>query len=158
MFTLVINYNLEVHLKWIFPSKIEISRGIAYCNSNTALFVSLWIPNPKLDFGDSFGTNTKSKNNKVLIIDCHSFPKYPLPYELNQQTDRPEICIGTDSFHTSEKLRIAKLLEKLNVDVIEAGFPIASKGDFEADDEVGVIFTSIKEAIDELNEITQEEL
>ena len=36
------------------------------------------------------------------------------------------------SMNTSEKLRIAKLLEKLNVDVIEAGFPIASKGDFEA--------------------------
>jgi|TARA_B100001057_G_scaffold294064_1_gene294151 hypothetical protein len=35
---------------------------------------------------------------------------------------------------------------------------IDSKGDFEADDEVGVIFTSIKEAIDELNEITEEEL
>ena len=35
---------------------------------------------------------------------------------------------------------------------------IDSKGDFEADDEVGVIFQSIKEAIDELNEITQEEL
>ena len=31
-----------------------------------------------------------------------------------------------------EKLRIAKVLEKLNVDVIEAGFPIASKGDAEA--------------------------
>ncbi|NIQ93224.1 MAG: hypothetical protein GWN87_02665, partial [Desulfuromonadales bacterium] len=31
-----------------------------------------------------------------------------------------------------EKLRIAHQLEKLNVDVIEAGFPIASVGDFEA--------------------------
>jgi 2-isopropylmalate synthase len=31
-----------------------------------------------------------------------------------------------------EKLRIASQLEKLNVDVIEAGFPIASDGDFEA--------------------------
>ena len=36
------------------------------------------------------------------------------------------------SMNSSEKLRIAKILEKLNVDVIEAGFPIASKGDFEA--------------------------
>ena len=35
---------------------------------------------------------------------------------------------------------------------------IDSKGSFEADDEVGVIFESIKETIDELNEITQEEL
>jgi len=31
-----------------------------------------------------------------------------------------------------EKLRIASQLEKLNVDIIEAGFPIASDGDFEA--------------------------
>ena len=35
---------------------------------------------------------------------------------------------------------------------------IDQKGNFEADDEVGVIFTSIKEAIDELNEITETEL
>lgn len=31
-----------------------------------------------------------------------------------------------------EKIRIAKALERLRVDVIEAGFPIASQGDFEA--------------------------
>ena len=36
------------------------------------------------------------------------------------------------SMTKGEKLRIAKLLEKLKVDVIEAGFPIASPGDFEA--------------------------
>ena len=35
---------------------------------------------------------------------------------------------------------------------------IDSKGDFEADDEVGVIFQSIKETIDEINEITEEEI
>ncbi|MSR14614.1 MAG: 2-isopropylmalate synthase [Gammaproteobacteria bacterium] len=32
----------------------------------------------------------------------------------------------------AEKIRIAKALERLKVDVIEAGFPIASQGDFEA--------------------------
>ncbi|MBW1679117.1 MAG: 2-isopropylmalate synthase, partial [Deltaproteobacteria bacterium] len=31
-----------------------------------------------------------------------------------------------------EKLQVARQLEKLNVDIIEAGFPIASEGDFEA--------------------------
>lgn len=36
------------------------------------------------------------------------------------------------SLNPSEKLEIARQLEKLNVDVIEAGFPIASRGDFEA--------------------------
>ena len=59
------------------------------------------------------------QNNKVLIIDCHSFPKHPLPYELNQTMDRPEICIGTDNFHTSEKLKnsFAQLFKKLNFTV-----------------------------------------
>jgi 2-isopropylmalate synthase len=36
------------------------------------------------------------------------------------------------SMNTAEKLRLARRLEALGVDVIEAGFPIASKGDFEA--------------------------
>ena len=59
------------------------------------------------------------ENNKVLVIDCHSFPKHPLPYELNQEMDRPEICIGTDNFHTSEKIKRAfgRLLEELNFTV-----------------------------------------
>src|SRR5437016_11747616 len=37
-------------------------------------------------------------------------------------------------FHldSNSKLRIARQLEKLGVDVIEAGFPISSPGDFEA--------------------------
>lgn len=36
------------------------------------------------------------------------------------------------SMNIEEKLRMARQLAKLKVDVIEAGFPIASKGDFEA--------------------------
>ena len=36
------------------------------------------------------------------------------------------------TLNTQEKLEIARQLERLNVDVIEAGFPISSPGDFEA--------------------------
>ena len=36
------------------------------------------------------------------------------------------------SMTRDEKVRIAKALERLKVDVIEAGFPAASPGDFEA--------------------------
>ena len=35
---------------------------------------------------------------------------------------------------------------------------IDDKGSFEADDEIGVVFTSIKEAVDEINQITEKEL
>jgi len=42
--------------------------------------------------------------DRCLIIDCHSFPSKPLPYELDQDLNRPKICFGTDSFHTPKEL------------------------------------------------------
>ena len=36
------------------------------------------------------------------------------------------------SMNIDEKVRVAHQLEKLGVDIIEAGFPMASEGDFEA--------------------------
>lgn len=41
------------------------------------------------------------------------------------------------SMNLEEKLQVAAILEEMGVDVIEAGFPIASNGDFEAVREVG---------------------
>ncbi len=43
------------------------------------------------------------------------------------------------SMNLEEKLRIAQALEALGVDVIEAGFPIASNGDFEAVNEISKV-------------------
>ncbi len=47
------------------------------------------------------------------------------------------------SMTKDEKVRISRALEKLNVDVMEAGFPIASEGDFEA---VKAVASSVKES------------
>ena len=44
-------------------------------------------------------------NHKTaLILDCHSFSPVPLPYEPDRDPDRPDICIGTDPFHTPPEL------------------------------------------------------
>lgn len=45
------------------------------------------------------------------------------------------------SMSLDEKLELAKILEEMGVDVIEAGFPIASNGDFEAVREISKIVT-----------------
>jgi len=37
----------------------------------------------------------------ALLLDCHSFPSQRLPYEIASDNVRPEICIGTDPFHTA---------------------------------------------------------
>ena len=43
-----------------------------------------------------------------------------------------------------EKLEVAALLDEMGVDIIEAGFPIASNGDFEA---VSAISATVKNAV-----------
>jgi 2-isopropylmalate synthase len=60
-------------------------------------------------------------NNKILIFDT----------TLRDGEQSPG-----SSMNTEEKLQIAQQLKKLNVDVIEAGFPIASDGDFDAVSEI----------------------
>ena len=49
-----------------------------------------------------------SDNNHCLIIDGHSLPALPLPYELQQTAFRPDFCLGTDDLHTLEEL-VAKI-------------------------------------------------
>ena len=45
-----------------------------------------------------------TKYGRALVLDCHSFASRALPYEENPDGVRPEICIGTDAFHTSPAL------------------------------------------------------
>lgn len=71
---------------------------------------------------------TKSESDKLIIFDT----------TLRDGEQSPGA-----SMSLPEKLAIAHALEKLKVDVIEAGFPISSIGDFEA---VKAIATQIKDA------------
>ncbi|KKR21578.1 MAG: hypothetical protein UT48_C0006G0030 [Parcubacteria group bacterium GW2011_GWE2_39_37] len=44
------------------------------------------------------------RNDRCLIIDCHSFSSIPFERDLNKTLPRPDICIGTDDFHTPKTL------------------------------------------------------
>ena len=71
-------------------------------------------------------TTRRKKNDRVLIFDT---------------TPRDgEQCPGA-SMGLREKLEVARQLQRLKVDIIEAGFPVASPGDFEA---VHAVATEIK--------------
>jgi N-formylglutamate deformylase len=45
------------------------------------------------------------QHGRAVVLDAHSFPSGPLPYERAASSDRPDICIGTDPFHTPAALR-----------------------------------------------------
>ena len=72
------------------------------------------------------------------------------------------IILGWTTFNLTRKVeRLETWIESYAqrvIDTQETLKEIDDKGSFEADDEIGVVFQSIKETIDELNEITQEEL
>ena len=74
-------------------------------------------------------TSAKSEKDRVVIFDT---------------TLRDgEQCPGATMTH-DEKLEVAELLDDMGVDIIEAGFPIASEGDFAA---VHEIATRAKNAV-----------
>ena len=68
-----------------------------------------------------------TKSNKVLIFDT----------TLRDGEQSPGATMTHD-----EKLEIAEMLDDMGVDIIEAGFPIASEGDFQAVSEIAKLAKS----------------
>ncbi|WP_329222845.1 N-formylglutamate amidohydrolase [Streptomyces sp. NBC_01485] len=44
---------------------------------------------------------------RAVVVDVHSYPREPLPYELHGAGARPPVCLGTDAFHTPPELLAA---------------------------------------------------
>ena len=65
-------------------------------------------------------------------------------FNLTKKTERLETWVEDYAQRVIDTQRVLKEIDQ--------------KGNFEADDEVGVVFQSIKEAVDEINEITETEL
>jgi N-formylglutamate deformylase len=59
-------------------------------------------------------------HDRCLVIDCHSFGSTPLPYEPHQSRERPDSCLGTDSWHTPRAL-----LDTASLWFRAAGFTVA---------------------------------
>jgi N-formylglutamate deformylase len=59
---------------------------------------------PHHDALNRLATQAIQETGSCMVIDCHSFPSEPHPYEDNREKARPDICLGTDSFHTPEWL------------------------------------------------------
>jgi N-formylglutamate deformylase len=55
-----------------------------------------------------------SEGHFCIIVDCHSFSSRPLPHEPDQDPHRPDVCIGTDDFHTPTELRDALVTAALS--------------------------------------------
>jgi N-formylglutamate deformylase len=41
---------------------------------------------------------------RAVVLDVHSYPTEPLPYERHAAGARPAVCLGTDAFHTPPSL------------------------------------------------------
>ena len=66
-----------------------------------------------------------ARTGVALIVDCHSFSSMPLPHEPDKSVPRPDICIGTDGFHTP-----SGLADLVHGHFISLGFRIACNTPF----------------------------
>ena len=66
---------------------------------------------------------TLHRHGRCTIIDLHSYPSAPLPYERRPDAHRPGACLGTDCFHTSDLLRTTALAA---LDGVEGGVALDS--------------------------------
>ena len=57
---------------------------------------------------------------RALVIDVHSFPSLPLPYETDLTAYRPEICIGSDSYHSKGEV-VGELSRSFELHGFEVG-------------------------------------
>ena len=57
------------------------------------------------------------EKGSALIVDCHSFPDRAYPFNSDFGKKRPDICIGTDSFHTPQAL-----VEKVKAFFLSKGY------------------------------------
>ena len=67
-----------------------------------------------------------TRSGRCTILDCHSFGTRPLPSEADQTADRPDICIGTDPWHTP-----AALAQGLERAFLDEGFRVRRDSPFD---------------------------
>lgn len=90
-----------------------------------------------------------SRYGRSLVIDCHSFPATALPYEADQRPNRPQICIGTDGFHTPPWLSEA-LVNEFEADGFSVGLnapfsgALVPMGYFEKDARVAAAMVEVR--------------
>jgi N-formylglutamate amidohydrolase len=86
--------------------------------ARAALIAGVFVPYH--DALTSLVAEALDRAGECLVIDCHSFATEPLPSEADQSPGRPDVCIGTDVFHTPPGL-VAGLRESLAAE----GFRVA---------------------------------
>lgn len=83
-------------------SKGDPLREYPALDERDALIRRFYVPHHKR-LNEAAGSELR-RYGTAFILDCHSFPSTPLPYEMDQDPDRPDICIGTDPFHTPPEI------------------------------------------------------
>ena len=103
-----------------------------------------------------------TRHGRALVIDCHSFPGRPLQYEFDQSMNRPDICLGTDNYHSpSGLLSVARELFhdlgfSVSVDRPFSGALVPEKH-YSKDQRVAALMIEVNRSL-YMNELTGEKL
>jgi len=88
------------------------------------------------------------RTGRAVLLDVHSYPPEPLPYELHADGPRPAICLGTDGFHTPPWLFDAARDAFAEVGPLQVNSPFSGTyvplGHFRTDERVASLMLEIR--------------
>ena len=90
--------DIGMGLSYVKTSDLKELRTLKYKNEILAIYDEYHLELEKLV------EKKLKKHNKCLIIDCHSFPSVPRPYQQDQQYDNIKVCIGSIDYHKDQNL------------------------------------------------------
>jgi len=89
-------------------AKTHDGRTMKLVDQREALMEEYYIPHREAL--DHWTTESLAKDWRGLILNCQTFPSQPLPCDVNQKAERPDICLGTSKLH-SEKDQLMVAVE-----------------------------------------------
>lgn len=112
----------------------QFGRGFYYTHTDNGDILRYFDKDVKETIWDEFYARHHRHLNQMIeqcldevgfatIIDCHSFSNIPFKTDLNQNLNRPDICIGTNSSTPSWLLNMVESFFRLNSYTIGINFP-----------------------------------
>ena len=93
-------------------------RPLKLVDQRAALMEEYYIPHREAL--DQWTADSLAKDWRCLILNCQTFPSRPLPCDVNQKSERPDICLGTSKLHSEKDVLMAAVeaFEKRGLSVL----------------------------------------
>lgn len=87
------------------PANTHDGRPLKLVDQRAALMEEYYIPHREAL--DQWTAESLAKDWRCLILNCQTFPSQPMACDVNQKSERPDVCLGTSKLHSEKDVLMA---------------------------------------------------